>query len=174
MSVVPPGYYPDPERPGKNRRWSGTAWEPLVDRRRALIVGLVALGLWVVALFLPAYPVTDGDAIPGLMCAAFGAFFGATALIAWAGQLLAAAVSLTGALRRRDSWLLKLLALVIGVAAIAVATTLIGTDVPLDEGGVNRGTITGLGIGFYLWSASLLLIGLAPWLVRRERAMPSL
>ena len=97
MSVVPPGYYPDPERPGKNRRWTGTAWEPLVDRRRALIAGLVAIGPWVVALFPPAYPIDgggDGGMVGGLLCAVFGALFGAWALIAWAGQFLAALLGL--------------------------------------------------------------------------------
>ncbi|MGH3349556.1 MAG: hypothetical protein ACRDPS_02735 [Nocardioides sp.] len=169
MSEMPPGYYLDPEHPGKNRRWTGTAWEPLVDRRRSLIVGLVAAGLWLVALFLPAYPVADGDAIAGLMCAAFGAIYGTWALIAWAGQFLAALIALVGVLRRRESWLLRSLPLVICVAAIAAGASLIGMDVPLDEGGDNRGEITGLGIGFYLWAASLLLVGLTPWLVRREK-----
>lgn len=174
MSDIPPGYYSDPERPGKIRRWTGTAWEPIVDRRRALIVGLVAAGLWLVALFLPVYPVdgpeaSDGDALPGLVCAVFGAFFGAGALIAWSGQFLTTLVALIGVLRRRESWLLRLLPLVVGVAAIVVAATMIGMEVPGDEGGVTHDRITGLEIGFYVWAASVLLAALTPWTVRREK-----
>ncbi|WP_141779373.1 hypothetical protein [Nocardioides albertanoniae] len=172
MSDMPPGHSPDPERSGKDPRRSSTAREPRVDRRRALIVALVAAVAWLVALFLPAYPVTDGDAIPGLMCAAFGALYGAWALTAWAGQLLTALVALVGVLLPHRSWVLRVLPLVVGLAAITAAATLIGMDVPLDESGNNRGEISGLGIGFYLWAASLLLVGLAPWFVRRHEEPP--
>jgi len=155
------------------RRWTGTTWEPIVDRRKAVICFLVAMGVWFVALWLPAYPVAelsssegDGGSVLGLMCALFGLFHGPEGTVAWLGQLGVALTALVAITRRHRSAMWRWWPSALSIGAIVAAILVIGMVVSLDEGGVNKGRVTGLHVGFYVWVMSLLVAATSPHLVR--------
>ncbi len=68
-------------------------------------------------------------------------------------------------------WLVTLILVILTLAVAANTLTLYEQALPADEAGTNTMELVGLGVGFYLWIASMAIIGLGAiglWILNRK------
>jgi hypothetical protein len=144
---------------------------PHVSWLTRLAVIAASLLVYVVACFVPTvyFDKPGQEPWPGLMTFILGAFALFEGYFAWLANPLLGVALLLLIFRQ---WVAT--AVVAGLAFLIAldALRVLGDTVPLDEAGVNKAVATGLGPGFYLWLASML-VPLAGALVLRtyERSL---
>ena len=121
---------------------------------RLAVVG-VSLLLFVVACATPTVYFENDvhEPWPGLMTLILGLFALLEGYVGWLANPIGA-IALVLVLVRQ--WVA---ASAVAAVAFLIALTsfvVLGDTVPLDEGGVNKAVATSLGLGFYLWLASIL------------------
>ena len=146
-----------------------------MSRRELTIFVWASVACWGAACFLPALHLegranTLGEKTTMIGFAAFfTAFFGMfDGQFPWlANPLGIMALRLVGFRHYR-------VALIISVLAVLVAQQtwiLVGTEIVGDEGGVTKYLVTSLGLGFYLWVLSFIIIvamALRGWRLENE------
>jgi hypothetical protein len=130
---------------------------------KARIISIAAsVACWGVACFLPALHLvgkanTQGEqsTMVGLLAFIMAFFAMLEGQFAWLANPLWFMAMILLALGRSRA------ALIVSVLAIAVAQhtwMVVGTEIPGDEGGVKKYLVTSLGLGFWLWVSSFVLI----------------
>lgn len=119
-----------------------------------------------IACALPAYYLKNGDSWFGghvLLMGWMGLFLGQ---LGWFANLLYFPAIITLLCRCwKTTAILAGLALLIGLHAFALAHR----EIPLDEGGVNKTTITDIGMAPPVWLASIAMLGGGALLLGRKR-----
>jgi hypothetical protein len=133
-----------------------------MSRRESILFLWASIACWWAACFLPALHLegranTLGEKTTMSGGAAFfWAFFGMFAgQYAWLANPLGI-VSLS--LSRFGRYRLALFVSVLGVLVAQQTWMLVGTEIDGDEGGVKKYLVTSLGLGFYLWVLSFVII----------------
>lgn len=132
---------------------------------------LLSLFIYLVACVTPAlrFDSSNGDdpmigfnlLLIGWMAVFYGQF-------GWFANPLLALALLLFLFKR---WLLTLILVILTLAVAANTLTLYGQTLPADEAGVNKMELVSLGVGFYLWIASMVIIGLGAiglWALNRR------
>ncbi|WP_386780325.1 hypothetical protein [Luteolibacter ambystomatis] len=128
-----------------------------------LIVGGATLVVFGVACALPAYYLKNGDRWSGgqvLLMGWMGLFLGQ---LGWFANLLYFPALITLLCRCwKTTVILAGVAFLIGLHSFALALQ----EIPLDEGGVNKTTVTAIGAAPVVWLASFVVLGGGAWMLR--------
>jgi hypothetical protein len=126
------------------------------------ILLFISLGLFVVACCLPALDFKQStgknDIMLGLRALAVGWSGIFAAIVAWYANPVWAFAIVIGFCRK------PVICAVAGIVALLIALTtfsIVGRELPADEGNVNRMTVVRLLPGFYVWLASMAVLPLA-------------
>jgi len=149
--------------------------------RLSRILLFVAGGCYVVSFFLPALYLTGQANTSGQKTSMVGlaAFFdGAFALFdrqyAWLANPLAGLAVILLVRRAPAAGRARAVAVGLALAALLVAQhtwVVVGHTIWGDEGGVTKYLVTSLGVGFYLWCGSFLLLAAAALAARFRPAI---
>lgn len=142
------------------------SWKP------RLLVLAISLAFYLTACALPAMTLENRDVWYGwatLLMGWMGLFIGQ---FGWLANFPYLAALITLLCRQwRTTAILTAVAFLIGLHAFA----LLNREIPLDEGGVNKGTIVAIGMAPWVWLASIVLPGVGALMLReRERSRPPL
>jgi hypothetical protein len=154
MSEISPGSLPPP-LPGAPAR------------RPWILIGLT-LVIYAVSLFLPALHLDkDPKVWLGAEVLMMGWLGPLMLQFGWVANPLGLAAIIFLIFRQ---WTLALIVAVIALLLGLSSLTIVGQQLYLDEGGVNKALVLGLGPAFHVWMAALVLPAVATILGRLRRA----